>query len=352
MKKGILDLANEHDINIYKSFLLNIGNYDCQFDCSFIKASAIAENGKLFACYCQDNEDLLVYPFIVRDIRALEPFSHLKENYFDAITPFEYGGILLSHEDAIEKFKKVFHNTLTRFYRSLPVINEFIRFNPFAMDPTIFSFIYELRKVNDNIYIDTTIPEDVFLENVAHSVRKNYKRAQMSGLIFEEVSPAPDNIEIFFEIYSLTMNQLKASKFYHLPMEYFNALLINFDKAHLFFIKDRRNKKIVASSIVVCNKSVAHHHLTGSRTECLNQRPNDLMLISLVKWCNKRGIKKLHLGGGPKSIRSFKKKFSSLTIPYYIGYKIWNQPAYRMLIELRFGKNTAKDFIPAYREGL
>ncbi len=293
----------------------------------------------------------MLYPFILRDITTLEPFLNLANKYFDVISPFEYGGILFTTIKAWEKLKILFCNTLNEFYKRHDVVFEFIRFNPFGPNPTIFSSLYEINKVNDNIHIDTSLFEEDFLKNTAHSVRKNYLRAKKEGLIFEEITPNIENIKIFIGIYYKTMDRLKSSKYYYFSEEYFKALLLKNKNAHLFIIKDIKNV-VIATSILVCNEVIAHHHLTGSIAEFLIQRPNDLMIISLTKWCNSKGIKKIHLGGGPENIKSFKRKFSTLTVPYYIGFKIWNDSVYKMLNEYRFGKNTIKEFLPAYREGL
>ena len=82
-----------------------------------------------------------------------------------------------------------------------------------------------------------------------------------------------------------------------------------------------------------------HYHLSGSDWEYRKYSPNNLLLYEVACWANKKGIKKMHLGGGMSandSLFGFKKQFNKNgRVKFYIGRTIFDSEKYKYLMEIR-----------------
>jgi hypothetical protein len=103
----------------------------------------------------------------------------------------------------------------------------------------------------------------------------------------------------------------------------------------LFNVLDK-NTNVVCSSIFFHYGDYFHYHLSG-RSEQANNAVNNFLLDEAVKFAQKKGAKKFHLGGGrtsnpDDSLLKFKGSFSKTKFPFYIGKKIHNQQVYDEIV--------------------
>lgn len=350
----ILDLAVDGDAAIYAEALDHFPATDVQHSVTFVRTAALAESGSAHALLCRRGPEALAYPFVLRDLRRHPHFSQCLpgRRLADATTPFEYGGILAATPDSWHQLGEAGLAVLDGFFAEHCVISEFLRFNPFLPIPAGLESRYEIRQIHDSVYIDTTRDAEQIVAAADRSVRKNLRRAREEcGLDFRQVDPGPEEIKTFIDLYHGTMTRTQAKPYYFFSPAYYQAVLADRRHASLFQIHDAENA-VLASSIVVHGGTVAHHFLTGSDEQALLKRPNDLMLIGLSGWCHQNGLAKLHLGGGPPGIRSYKQRFSDCSAPYHIGHRVVDAEAYAALTRHRFGDAPPGAFRPAYREGL
>ncbi len=337
-----LDSCFEEYIKLYEQFKMK----DVYYDPYYLKAVQNAENSLIEIFIYEENGVKCLVPYVKRRINDLSIFKNIKEEFWDISTPHEYSGIITNSPDANN-----FYSCLGEYCQNNNIIFEFSRFNPFLKNEKfIENSGYNLIKCADNIYIGLTDNFEDIYKSFHRSVRKNIKRAVNSNLKFLEAEPTDENIKIFIEIYSESMDRLCAKKYFYFNNEYFQKLLKECSQARLFFIKDKN--EIIAASILLHHENRAHHHLTGYKTIALDKRPNDFMIYSLIQWCQNSNIEKLHLGGGSEPIRAFKSKFSQMKIPYYIGYKIHNKEIYDYLCSVWKNHNPDRQditYYPPYR---
>lgn len=350
----ILDLANPGDVDNYKGLLETFPISDPQHTAEFVRTAALAENGSTYALWCCRDTEALLYPFVLRDLRNLDEFRDClgERPLKDAVTPFEYGGFLAATPKSWLALGEAGRACLDEFFIANGVVSEFLRLNPFISLPEGIDSAYEIRKIHDSVYIDTSQGSDAAVTAAHRSVRKNLRRAQEEcGLDFSPVEANATNIGEFIRLYHETMRRAKAKPYYFFSLAYYKTLLEDSAHVALFHVRDPRGR-VLAASILVHGHGIAHHFLTGSDEAALPQRPNDLMLIGLTDWCHDRGLTKLHLGGGPPSIRAYKQRFSGCSAPYYIAHRVVDASAYEALVRHRLSASTTSAFRPAYREGL
>jgi hypothetical protein len=162
-----------------------------------------------------------------------------------------------------------------------------------------------------------------------------------------------NNITEFISLYQATMKRLNAERYYYFNDNYFCTLLKECGGADLFFVY--HGHMLIAASIVLRDGHIGHYHLSASYGGSLELRQNDFMIYNIILWAKENNLEYLHLGGGSKSLRNFKAKFSKEYLPYYVGSRIHDLEIYNMLCDIKKGSEKFEldnQFFPLYREGL
>jgi hypothetical protein len=85
-----------------------------------------------------------------------------------------------------------------------------------------------------------------------------------------------------------------------------------------------------------------------------NLYPSNLIIWETIKWAKNKNFKTLHLGGGRganDSLFEFKKGFSKVFYPFYLGKRILNEKAYNELLSLN-SFDEADNYFPSYRKNI
>ena len=328
---------------------------------SYLKYASLGETYPVVLMTLKENGRIALAPYVKRRINDLPFMNDSAKAYWDLISPFEFASVFTNAEDK-DQHKRLtakLMDAVASYCRENSIVCEFVRFDPFVADADLFDAHYKLS-VKKNVCIDLSLSRHDIQQAYHRSVKKNLNRAVASGLRFEEVEKNSRNIAGFIELYWHTLRRLNAKRYYYFSEFYFQAMLGHCNNAALFFVRNEEGHPI-AASIVLHAGGIAYHHLTGSDTASLHLRPNDFMIHCLVQWAADKGLRTLHLGGGVKTIRDFKSKFSGLCVPYYTGRRIHDQHSYDRLCDKwrRWAGQSSSgtgftpdpNFFPLYRNG-
>lgn len=279
--------------------------------------------------------------------------QNLKEQYFDIITPYGYGGPVFEvNDEDREKFIEEYFIEFSKYCEKNNIVSEFIRFHPLLENYKYLEKNYEISYISDTIFIDMKNEEEI-MKNMSSKSRNKVRKAIKKGLIFEEDSSLKE-IEEFKKIYYETMKKNNANESYYFNDDYFKNILKLGRNIKLFNVK--KEGRVLSSSIVLFGEKYLHYHLTANTLEGYEDAANNFLLYNLALWGNKNGYEKLHLGGGyggnESPLFSFKKSMNENgVIPFYVGKKIWNEEVYRILVEerkLTFEEENT-NYFPLYR---
>lgn len=265
--------------------------------------------------YCaiqEKNENVLLYPFVQRNIRSLSNQIEAPD-YLDIRGIYGRSGVAVSNDN--EYLCKIFWLNFINYCEENSIISSFGRIHPEMIKPYSFQSTFNLTEIGNEVTIDTTNKIESILVDAHHSVRKNLRKAQDSGLQFSEGSGF-QYIEQIFSIYNETILRNRATKFYYFPIEFFESLLQSkYTIAKLYVAK--LDDEVVSFEIVLLNEIYSHSFLGGTTTKHLKTQANTFLKVNIMKELNKLQIKKFYLGGGTKiddNIFKYKSGFSPKSI--------------------------------------
>lgn len=323
-------------------------NIDFYFDKNYGRLYEKIENGKA-EIFCFENEDgKISNQFILRQI----PEMINGEKYYDIVTPYGYGGPVITELKADkEKLLKEFEKAFSEYCKENNIVSEFVRFHPIVENAIDF------KKMYSPVYMRKTLitkldEKDVIQKQVSKSARKNIRQAQNKGVTYK-ITEKPNNIDIFKKIYYSTMDRNNATEYYYFDDEYFSNML-KFYKENLILIEAIFDNKTIAAGLYFTYNDIIHIHLSGTLTEYLYLSPAYILRYALILWGIENNYKLIHHGGGRSNseedkLYTFKKNFAKIyDADFYIGKKVWNKEIYDKLCEM---KNVEDDgFFPAYRK--
>jgi len=327
-------------------------HHDIFFDLDYLLVNDRHEQGDTCLALLTDNEEILVsYAFVKRN------FVSESLNFYDLITPYEYGGVLCFTGDNSDVIQ--FEELFNKYCQKNKIITDFQRVNPFVNE------LYEnypckinISKQNQNIYVNLDQSEEMIFSNFHKNNRRDIRYALKNGVIIEKLKPSEGSIKVFNGIYKTTMDKKGASDFYYFNTDYFKALqTFSPDKMDIFVA--RNNNGIPISAALILKKGeFSHYHLSGTDRNYTKLCGNNLLLNEVILSMKEEGRKFFHLGGAAESQKGlyrFKQKFSKQTIPYYVVKKIFDENAYKHINEQIIGKRdlgedfNQSDFFPLYR---
>jgi lipid II:glycine glycyltransferase (peptidoglycan interpeptide bridge formation enzyme) len=144
---------------------------------------------------------------------------------------------------------------------------------------------------------------------------------------------------------------------------FYDSLLYDLKYNAIYFYAVYQDK-IIAMSIVLLANGYMNYHLSASDRVYQHLAPTNLLLYEAACWGCEHGFSTFHLGGGVGSraddLYQFKSSFNrNSDYSFSIGKKIFNQPVYEELVEIRVKEYTKADenlnrdvsttFFPQYR---
>ena len=316
---------------------------DIYFDDNFGKLYECIEHGKAVVYNFSCEYGKIKHQFIRRSIDDV---------YSDLVTPYGYGGPLILEASDREKLLTAFAENFKQYCLENNIVSEFVRFHPLINNALDFTQIYNCELIRHTLGTDLTAHDDPTQGAFSKSCRKNIKKALKNGVSFV-VTPQPQNLDRFIDIYYATMDRNTASDYYYFPKTYFEDCLKWFQK-DLLLIEAVYEEQTIAAGMYFARDGVVHIHLSGTLSEFLYLSPAYILRYAAVLWAKEHHFRIVYHGGGKSnspedSLYLFKRQFSDKEYDFYVGKKIWNQSVYDQLCaEKNIDSNS--DFFPAYRK--
>lgn len=335
--------------------VVSFPNYDIYYLSGYLKAFEIHGDGQPILVYYEGDGLRGMCAFMLRDVSDIdwaEGFE--KGQYFDAVTPYGYGGWLMDG-DCSEKKLNGFWKEYEAFMKEQKIVCSFTRWCPWLKNQETMRGYSNIIDLGNTIFINTTTVAGI-MENIKSKDRSTIRKAVKNGITVE-LSDDPSLFAEFIEIYNGTMLKDNAEEYYFFKPEFYDSI-INDLKGKWFMAAAKLEDKIIAMSIMLfCNGSV-HYHLSGSILEYRRLNATNLILYETAKYGAEHGNKIFHLGGGVGSgedpLYKFKKSFNKDgDLQFSISKDLFNQQAYDMLVEMRKKNdatfNSGSGFFPLYR---
>lgn len=336
--------------------------YDVYYLSGYTKAFMIHGDGTPVLFYYEDNGIRAVNVVMQRDIEKDEKFAKKipSNTYFDIVTPYGYGGFLIEG-NTDEASLGAFENEYQTYCNKRGIISEFVRFHPVLKNSTILESYYDISKLGKTITITMDTKEQIW-KNLTSKNRNMVRKASKSGVqIF--YGRSKELLKIFIPLYNTTMDKDEAKPYYYFGEAFYNSLLYDLKYNAIYFYAVYEDK-IIAMSIVLLANGYMNYHLSASDRVYQHLAPTNLLLYEAACWGCEHGFRTFHLGGGVGSraddLFRFKNNFNrNSDYTFSVGEKIFNQPVYQELVEIRLKEHTKSDenfnpnigntFFPRYR---
>lgn len=336
--------------NIVRSF----SNYDVFYLSDYSKAfmQENPKNGNPILLLYEEGDDRAINVVFRRDVALDEKLAGKIEEgqYFDLITPYGYGGFYGNVSDW-DKLNQAY----TEYCMENHYVCEFVRFELFTDYHAHYDGEVETR--THNVVRTLSKPLEEMWMDFKQKVRKNVKKANSFklGCIIENTG---EYLEDFLRIYYSTMSRSDAENEYYFSKRFYEDLTEMKDNVMYFHVV--YEGKIISTELVIYGAENCYSYLGGTDRDYFDVRPNDYLKYEIIKWAKEKGLKNFVLGGGygaDDGIFQYKLSLAPHGVcNFYIGKKIFDEGAYRELLEIRCkgSKETEKKlvdagFFPAYR---
>jgi hypothetical protein len=330
---GLLD-ANNSDVYFYPQYLSLFDGTDPAITGRFGKDPRLI-------CY-GDEENYIIHPILVKPLNSVPWFSSVPDdevgNYSDAVSPWYYGGPLMHLSDDLKKESLItgFFAAMNEYCKEHSIVSEFTRLHPLLRNQSVVSLYVTTNLVNQIVYVDLTLDENVIWENYKQENRKSINRAVRNG-VEVEISNTPESIAAFHDLYTHAMVRLGADSAYFFSLNFLSNLFKNLGNcAQLFLAK--YNGEIISGSILIGRGRYSHDYLRAFNTDYSKLVPNNLIVHKKIFWAKEAGYKVFSLQGGHSpddGIFRFKLTFSKATAEFYVYKTIHDKATYDMLSQAR-----------------
>lgn len=336
--------------------VLSFNDYDVYYLSGYVEGFRLHGDGEPILLYYDEGGIKAMCVLMLRDIADSEMFStHFpKHQYFDAITPYGYGGFIIEGNITEDGIKSIYSNYINTL-RTLSVVSVFFRYHPILNNAHTFDGLSNIIDLGQTVHIDLTSKESIW-DNFEGRNRTSIRKAIKSGVVIKHES-SEETVRRFIELYNATMDYDQADPYYYFGNDFYNSILNDLPDNHTFFYAELDGSIISCAIILHANKQM-HYHLSGSDYRFRNISPSNLLLYEAACWGVEMGYKTFHLGGGvgsqKDSLFKFKQSFNKdVSNQFSIGYDIIDQERYDELVELRSrideNFDRSSTFFPLYR---
>jgi predicted N-acyltransferase len=361
MKHNILRCSETNDYKEWEQLCLSASNCDIYFFPQYIKIYEQNGEGEGYCFVYYDSEDSYVLlPFIRRKINDLDIFKDLNETYYDIISPYGYGGPFIAnnadHKD--ENLCEGFLEEFNKFCAASSIVTEFCRLHPLLQNHDFLRNHIQIQARNETVYIDLTQERDTLWKEIRKGHKSSIKKAQKYNIEIIE-DKTFKHLDVFVNLYSLTMNKRGAKSYYYFPRSLFKNT-IKFLNGNVKLFIARYNSKIISAALFMHYGDYIHYHFSGSDPEYLYLCSNNLLIYEVALWAKGNGFKLFHLGGGvdapEDSLFRFKSGFSKHRSTFFTYAKVYNKSVYEYLCKKKIEhekqnniQNNKSEYFPIYR---
>lgn len=278
------------------------------------------------------------------------------EQFFDAITPYGYGGPLVLETEDREKLADAYREDYVSYCRKNRIVDEFVRFHPLAENALDFGNLYETTYNRHTVAVDLT-DEDYFRTQFTPDCRNMIRKAAKKG-VQVEVDEKCLHMEDFIRLYYSTMDKNRASDYYYFEKPYFDGLRA-INGCSVVLINAYVEDTIISSAMFMLCGSSMHYHLASTDRDFYSYASNNAILSKAAEYGRECGMHWLHLGGGLSSdekdpLFRFKRSFGRTEKnlkDFYIGKAVFLPDVYnRLCLAAQNSADPTGGFFPSYRE--
>jgi hypothetical protein len=300
-------------------------------------------------------------PFLLNAVAHVDGLNDSAHS--DATSVYGYPGVVTSAErqdPGADAFAFRFQAALREAFDSLGVVSLFLRQNPLIDTSWLLWPMAEVKTLGPTVAMDLRRPEEDQLRDFRKGHRYDVQAARKQGTVVYE-APIPEKLDVFWRIYTETMQRIGAEEYYYFSRQYLASLKHDLADAVKLFLAEQDGKVIGGSLFLLCG-NIIQYHLSGAATEFLKCRGGTKLILEEVRgWGVRNGYHWLHLGGGTgaceDSLFRFKSGFSKVRLPFQSARMVFRPQIYHDLVRLREqwmnckGYETpAGDYFPAYRQ--
>ncbi|MDM8542154.1 GNAT family N-acetyltransferase [Desulfococcaceae bacterium HSG9] len=339
---------NEEQNDRWHKYLEKSCCEDVYFFPEYARTFTSIEKGTSHLFIYEKDGNRFIYPFRLRKIPQIEQFSE----WFDITSDYGYGGPVISvaNKTEVPNFIKDAVSSFDEYCIKQQIVSEFCRFHPLLKNAQYMS-IYKPIFCNQTVWVDLTMPEEECWKQIRKAYRRHIRQSEKKHGIEIEISDNIDNIDVFYKLYTKTMQEVGASGYYFFSNDFFRYLF-KYLTGHVVMFLAHYQRKIIAASIFIYGKEFLHYHFGAMDREFSNINANKAIFYKAIKWGIERRLKKFHLGGGvggANSLMHFKEGFSKFRADFHIAKRIHNHDIYQKLC-IKTGVEAGKEpFFPAYR---
>lgn len=318
----------------------------------------VADTDVLFcAVYTTPDGGAALYPFVSREITQTLEGAEEGEVLRDIITPYGYGGPFAWGLSDADEASADFWSQLDQWLRDHNVVSEFVRFS--LRQEALLPYPGVQTSRMKNIVRSLDLDEDALWMDLAHSVRKDVKKARRSGITIA-VDESGEDLDEFMRIYAGTMKRREAGSWYYFPKSFFEAINSEL-RGQFAYFHAYLDGRIVSTELVLVSETSVYSFLGGTDSSAFEFRPNGLLKYEVIRWAQERGIQRFVLGGGAApgdGIERFKRSLApNGAIDFVTGERVLQPSLYARLVAARRAQfaDEGKDwpetsnYFPAYR---
>lgn len=349
----MVDIINIDDSARWDSIIKGLPAYDVYYLSGYVKAFQRHGDGNPVLLYYESEKGRAFCVLMLRDVAEDSHFKNIlpTKKYFDAVTPYGYGGFIFDGEVNREKLAMEFRQILNE----KNINSVFSRFHPVLDNAKENEGIVNVIPLGKTIAIDLTSPE-VIWNNITSKNRNMIRKAEKSGVEIHH-GKGIELLRKFKVIYDETMRGDNADEYYYFKDDFYQSIADDLkDNYEIFYAT--LGDKIISIAIFLFANGKMHYHLSGSVREFRSLAPSNLLLYKAALWGYEKGFKTLHLGGGVGSgedpLYKFKAAFNrNSDYRFSIGKMIVDEDQYNYLKNLRAtfdpDFNSESNYFPVYR---
>jgi len=304
------------------------------------------------------SEGCVIYPLILRDLRATAFWGSEGEELYDTVSPpYGYGGPFVEGSRDKSALIARFFQEYEQWALSQKIVSEYMTFSPKEEGPLPYPGEVVVKAPSVVRTLDLS-PEEIF-RDYKDTLQRHVKGARRAGVRIE-VDLTGERTPHFLAIYESTMKRRNADASYSLNVEFLERLnrTLSGYFAYFYALLDGR---VISAELVLISADSTFFFRGGTLAEAFPAKPNQLLKHQISLWSQEQGKRFYILGGGNSaedSLYRYKLSFAPQGArPLKVGKWILDHNRYEQLLTARHAYEKAQDahwvpkpgYFPAYR---
>ncbi len=311
-------------------------------------------DGRALAAVFADGKDLILYPFLLRDLEKVDYLGAEFAGLRDIGSPMGFGGPLIRQRTS-EEAVAAFRAALDDWCRENDVVSEFVRFHPLLETRLGMQKYLEVEEAGRIVWCRLDQSSCSITDRLSAVTRRNVRRAREAGVTCG-VETSEKAYDRFAELYLENALRRKALPAYRFDAAHFARLRRALGPQQVL-IGARYQKELIAAALFVRGADFVHFHAMGVDRASSRLRPINLLFFEAMQWACDQGAKAINLGGGYRGddeFFRFKVGFAHQQAPRRVGRAIHRFEDYARAEARRDDQGEILDcgYFPVYRAPL